>query len=390
MKLSPPSARSWPGPHGEVDSMNYLIDLRSDTVTLPPPEMREAIAFAELGDDVYGEDPTVNALESLAARMLGKEAAILVPSGTMANLLAIMGHCSHRKRLLVGDLSDIWRWEAGGASVLGGLVYHTLSTTANGELPIEDMEAALYGEEDSQCVPTGLICLEDTHCLCGGRVLSLEYLAQVYDFAQNHNLPVHLDGARIFNAAVAMGVSVSRITGFADSVSICLSKGLAAPVGSLIGGSRSFIAQTRKLRKMVGGGMRQAGVLAAAGIYALEQMVERLADDHANARHLAEGLSQISEIQIDPEPPQTNIVFWTLSDPKLSLKYFIYSLENAGVHVSELGKGRIRAVTHYGIGEEEIEFAVKAVRRALAQSRPAFFPPQVDAMSPASLGGSDD
>ncbi len=370
--------------------MNYLIDLRSDTVTLPPPEMREAIACAELGDDVYGEDPTVNALESLAARMLEKEAAILVPSGTMANLLAIMGHCSQRKRLLVGDLSDIWRWEAGGASVLGGLVYHPLSTAPNGELPIKDMEAALYGEEDSQCVPTGLICLEDTHCLTGGRVLSLEYLAQVYDFAQDHNLPVHLDGARVFNAAVAMGVSVSRITGFADSVSICLSKGLAAPVGSLIGGSRSFIAQTRKLRKMIGGGMRQAGVLAAAGIYALEQMVERLADDHANARHLAEGLSQISEIQIDPEPPQTNIVFWTLSDPKLSLKYFMYSLQNAGVHVSELGKGRIRAVTHYGIGEEDIEFAIKAVRRALVQSRPAFFPAQVEAMSSASLGGGDD
>jgi threonine aldolase len=367
--------------------MNYMIDLRSDTVTLPPPEMREAMTIAELGDDVYGEDPTVNALESLAARMLGKEASILVPSGTMANLLAIMVHCSHRKKLLVGDLSDIWKWEAGGASVLGGLVYHTLSTRANGELWVEDIRDALYGEEDSQCVPTGLICLEDTHCLCGGRVLSLEYLAQVYDFARDHDLPVHLDGARMFNAAVATDVSVSRIAGFADSVSICLSKGLAAPVGSLIAGRRSFIAQTRKLRKMIGGGMRQAGVLAAAGIYALEQMVERLADDHANARHLAAGLSQISGIQIDPEPPQTNIVFWTLSDPKLSLQYFIYALQNDGVQVSELGKGRIRAVTHYGIGEEEIEWAVKAVRRALARSQPAFFPAEVEAISSVSLGG---
>jgi threonine aldolase len=365
--------------------MNYMIDLRSDTVTLPPAEMREAIFRAELGDDVYSEDPTVNALESLAARMLGKEAAILVPSGTMANLLAIMGHCSQRKRLLVGDLSDIWRWEAGGASVLGGLVYHTLSTRANGELPVEAMEAAIYGEQDSQCVPAGLICLEDTHGLCGGRILSLEYLGHVHDFARDHDLPLHLDGARMFNAAVAMGVSISEIAQFADSVSICLSKGLAAPVGSLIGGRSSFIARVRRLRKMVGGGMRQAGVLAAAGIYALEHMVERLAEDHSNARRLADGLSHIPGIQTDPEPPQTNIVFWTLSDPTISLKYFMYALQNDGVHVGELGKGRIRAVTHYGIGEQDIEYAVKAVRRALARCQPVFVPTAAEAIPSAVL-----
>jgi threonine aldolase len=348
--------------------MSSTIDLRSDTVTLPPPEMREAIASAELGDDVYSEDPTVNELEWLTARKLGKEAAILTPSGTMANLLAIMGHCFLRKRLLVGDMSDIWRWEAGGASVLGGLVYHPLPTQANGEVSIEALETALWGEQDFQCVPTGLICLEDTHCLTGGRALSLDYLAQVCQFAQRRSLPIHLDGARIFNAAVAMGVDVREIAGTATSVSVCLSKGLAAPVGSLVAGTAEFVAKLRRLRKMIGGGMRQAGILAAAGIYALEHMIERLADDHANARCLAQGLRHIPGIEVDPEPPQTNIVFWKLA-PGSNLKSFICALEYQGVLVSELGKGRIRAVTHYGITREDCEFAVKAIRRVVEQSQ---------------------
>src|SRR5215469_4283382 len=266
--------------------MKPIIDLRSDTVTLPPLNMRKAIARAQLGDDVYGEDPTVNELERLAARILGKEAAIFVPSGTMANLLAIISHCRDKKRLLVGDQSDIWKWEAGGASVLGGLVYDPLPTLPNGEVPIEAMEAALYYEHDFQCVPAGLICLENTHCFSGGKVLSLDYLAQVFEFAQHRTLPVHLDGARIFNAAVATGMDVSQIASFADSVTVCLSKGLAAPVGSLLAGRSSFIHYARRWRKMLGGGMRQAGVLAAAGIYALQQMVHRLGEDHVNARHL--------------------------------------------------------------------------------------------------------
>src|ERR1700693_1940363 len=215
-------------------SMFPVIDLRSDTVTLPPPGMRQAIAAAELGDDVYGEDPTVNRLERIAADMLGKEASILVPSGTMANLLAILAHCSNRKKLLVGDLSDIWKWEAGGASTLGGVVYHPLATETNGEISIEHMKSALYNDDDFQCTPAGLICLENTHCLSGGRVLTLDYLSQVFEFAKQHGLPVHMDGARIFNAAVRLGIDVRRIGEFADTVAICLSKGLAAPVGSLL------------------------------------------------------------------------------------------------------------------------------------------------------------
>jgi threonine aldolase len=345
-----------------------FIDLRSDTVTLPPLNMRKAMVRAPLGDDVYGEDPTVNELESLATKVLGKEAAMFVPSGTMANLLAIMAHCGQKKRLLVGDQSDIWKWEAGGASVLGGLLYDPLPTLPNGEVPVEAMEAALYGEHDFQCVPAALVCLENTHCLCGGKALSLEYLADVREFSQRRFLTFHLDGSRIFNAAVATGVKARDIAGFADSVSICLSKGLAAPVGSVLAGRSSFIQHARRLRKMLGGGMRQAGVLAAAGIYALEHMVDRLGEDHAKARQLAEGLASIAGIEIDPEPPQTNIVFFTLANRDVSLRHFLYALENDGVRVSELGWRKIRAVTHVDITLEDIRFAVAAVRRALASA----------------------
>src|SRR5229473_1161169 len=229
-----------------------IVDLRSDTVTLPPAGMRQAIASAELGDDVYGEDPTVNRLEKLAAALLGKETSIFVPSGTMANLLAAMAHCGDRRRLLVGDQSDIWKWEAGGASILGGLVYQPIPTQANGELAVPDMEAVLFGQEDCQCVPAGLICLENTHCLSGGTVLSLEYLSEVSLFAKAHDLPVHLDGARVFNAATHLKVEACRIAQFADSVAICLSKGLAAPVGSLVAGEAGFVRRLRRLRKMIG------------------------------------------------------------------------------------------------------------------------------------------
>jgi threonine aldolase len=346
-----------------------IVDLRSDTVTLPPPGMRHAIASAELGDDVYGEDPTVNRLEKIASELLGKESAIFVSSGTMANLLAILAHCSERKRLLVGDQSDIWRWEAGGASVLGGMVYQPIRTQADGELAVRDMEAALYGQEDFQCVPAGLICLEDTHCLAGGTVLSLEYLRQVGEVAKAHDLPLHLDGARLFNAAARLGVEVRRIAQFSESVSICLSKGLAAPVGSLVAGEAGFVRKVRRLRKMIGGGMRQAGVLAAAGIYALEKMVERLHDDHANASRLAEGLSRIPGIEVTTPQPQTNIVFWQLADPMLEANDLIFELNRLGIRVMELGKGKIRAVTHYGVTEQEIDRALQAVPVALARCR---------------------
>lgn len=341
------------------------IDLRSDSVTLPPPGMREAMARAELGDDVYGEDPTINRLEELAADRLGKDAAIFVASGTMANLLALMAHCPRGRKALVGDRSDIWLWEAGGASVLGGLIYHAVPTRANGELALADLEASFQDETDPQCAIIGLLCLEDTHCLTGGRVLAREYLARVQAFARERGLPVHLDGSRLFNSAVAQGVAVCEIARYADSVSFCLSKGLCAPVGSMVAGDRDFIRAVRRLRKMLGGGLRQAGVLAAAGIYALEHMVERLAEDHVNARRLAAALAGVPGIRLDPEPPQTNISFWSLEDPDRPVAGFLRDLEAEGVRALELGRGRVRAVTHDGISAADVERAAEAVSRAL-------------------------
>jgi len=343
-----------------------MIDLRSDSVTLPPAAMREAMARAELGDDVYGEDPTVNRLEAMAAEALGMEAALLVPSGTMANLLALMAHCARGMKVLVGDLSDIWLWEAGGASVLGGLVYHPVPTQPGGELALADLERAIADPADSQCAVAGLITVEDTHCATGGSVLSLSYLAEVRSFAAARGLALHLDGSRLFNAAVALGVAPRAIARHADSVAFCLSKGLAAPIGSLLAGRGPFIAGARRLRKLAGGGMRQSGVIAAAGIFAMTEMVDRLAEDHVMARRLAAGLGRLPGLRLDPLPPQTNIVFWELSDPRLPVATFLAALGREGVRVLELGKGRIRAVTHYGIGAAEIDAAVAAVAGALA------------------------
>jgi threonine aldolase len=348
--------------------MKVRIDLRSDTVTLPPPAMREAIARAELGDDVYGEDPEVNRLETLSVTLLGMEAAVFVPSGTMANLLALMAHCQRGQRVLVGDQSDVWLWEAGGAAVLGGLVYHPLPTGPSGEVAVGDLDAALMDPGDPQCAPAGLICLEDTHCMSGGRPLALDYLAAVRAFADRHRLAIHLDGARLFNAAVAQGVAAAQITRHADSVMVSLSKGLCAPIGSVVAGRHGFAAAVRRLRKMVGGGMRQAGIAAAAGVYALEHMIDRLAEDHETARLLAAGLVSIPGIEIDPQPPATNIVIFRLAAPEIPVGRFIDELAALGVGVGELGRSRVRAVTHHGIGRQEIAAALAAVRAVMARS----------------------
>lgn len=345
------------------------IDLRSDTVTLPPSGMLEEIPRTALGDDVYGEDPTVNRLEEMAAERLGKEAALLVSSGTMGNLLAFLSHCERGRKILLGDQSDAWLWEAGGASALGGLVYHPLPTRAGGELSVEDLEAALVDPSNPQCAEPGVVCLENTHCMSGGHVLRGGYLAAVRRFADRTGIPLHLDGARIFNAAVALGIDVSRIAEPADSVMFCLSKGLAAPIGSLLAGSHGFVERARRWRKMLGGGMRQAGIVAAAGIYALERMVDRLAEDHRNARLLYEGLAGIEGIAPDPEPPETNIVFWQLAETGLSTAAFVDALGDRGVAVGELGRGRIRAVTHFGITQGDIELAVEAAREVVACRR---------------------
>ena len=291
-----------------------VIDMRSDTVTLPTPEMRRAIAEAPLGDDVYGEDPTINRLEALAADLTGKEAALLVVSGTMGNLCAILAHCGRGEEAIVGDESHIYHYEAGGPSTLGGVAFHVVPTTPGGTLPLAALTDAIRDEEDPHEAITRLICIENTHNRCGGVVLPIEYMQSVRQLAWARGLAVHLDGARLFNAAVALGVDAREITRHVDSVQFCLSKGLSAPVGSILAGDARLIGRARRVRKLVGGGMRQAGIIAAAGIVALEQMVDRLAEDHANARTLAEGLATFAQIEIDLAAVQSDIVIFKLRE----------------------------------------------------------------------------
>lgn len=343
-----------------------MIDLRSDTVTLPSPAMRAAMHCAELGDDVYGEDPTVNRLETLAAELLGKEAALLVVSGTMGNLTALLAHCTRGQRVILGSESHIYNYEAGGASALGGLVYHPILNAPDGTLAPTTLASALERVNDAHFTQPGLVCLENTHNRCGGVVLSPAYMATVAEQAHAAAVPVHLDGARIFNAAVALGVDVRTFTQHADSIQFCLSKGLAAPVGSLIVGTRTFIDRAHRFRKMLGGGMRQAGVLAAAGIVALTDMVPRLAEDHANARRFATEIATIPGIQLDPTTVQTDIVIFELVDPRFKSDQLLAALRDQGILLGGMGGRRIRAVTHYGITADDVQAAVAAVRTVLA------------------------
>lgn len=336
------------------------IDLRSDTVTLPTPAMRTAMARAEVGDDVYGEDPTINRLEELAAQRAGKSAAMFVPSGAMGNLCALLAHCNRGDEAIVGDQSHIYNYEAGGASVVGGVAFHVVPNQPDGTIALDHLRAAVRWLDDPHCAETRLICLENTHNSCGGTALSPEYLASVAAFARERNLLVHLDGARVFNAAVALGVDVTELTRHADSVMFCLSKGLSAPVGSVLCGDDAFIRRARRARKVLGGGMRQAGVIAAAGIVALETMIDRLAEDHANARMLAEGLAGFPSIAIEPARVQTNIVIFTLRNG-WSAETFVARLGERGVLMGDMGGGRIRAVTHYGIDAGDIADALAVV-----------------------------
>ncbi len=285
-----------------------MIDLRSDTVTLPTLEMREAIARAELGDDVYGEDPTVNRLEALAASMTGKEAALLVPSGTMGNLAAMLTHCARGTKVIVGSESHTNLYEAGGASALGGIVLTSVANTEAGELEIDALARELATSDDAHFAQPSLVVLENTHNRCGGAPVKLSHMAAVSEATHRRKLPMHLDGARIFNAAVALETTANDIASFADTVSLCLSKGLSCPVGSLLCGSREFIARAHRTRKVLGGGMRQAGIIAAAGIVALTTMVDRLAEDHQNARALAQGFALVAGLNVRPVANRTNMV----------------------------------------------------------------------------------
>ncbi|GMQ90547.1 MAG: low-specificity L-threonine aldolase [Gammaproteobacteria bacterium] len=288
------------------------IDLRSDTVTRPTPAMRAAMAAAEVGDDVYGEDPTVNRLEALAAQTIGTEAAVFAPSGTQANLLGLLSHCDRGDEYIVGQQAHTYKFEGGGAAVLGSIQPQPLEYESDGSLSLQRVAQAIK-PDDPHFARTRLLCLENTQA---GKVLALDYLEQAAQFAGEHGLDLHLDGARIFNAAVKLDVPARTITQHFDSVSVCLSKGLGAPVGSVLCGNTELIKKARRWRKVLGGGMRQAGILAAAGIIALSEHVDRLANDHTNARSLAEGLADIDELAVDPRSVQTNMVFVTLDQER--------------------------------------------------------------------------
>ncbi len=342
------------------DSELPRIDLRSDTVTRPTPAMRQAMFEAEVGDDVFGEDPTIAKLEGTAAERLGKDAALFVSSGTMANLVSLLTHTTAGDELLVGDRAHIVRSEAGGVSRLGGVLATTLPNQTDGGFDPE-LVAAAVRPDDMHQPRTTLLALENTHNFCGGAVVSLERTQEIADIAHEQGLRVHLDGARIFNAAVASGHPAAELAASADSVTFCLSKGLGAPVGSLICGEEEFIHQARRTRKLVGGGMRQAGILAAAGLVALDEMVDRLTDDHANARQLARGLAELG-FNINPEDVQTNIVIVQLdasSDPAPSPKLQA-ALKQIGVLVTTPDRTKIRLVTHADVSTVD---CVEALRR---------------------------
>ncbi len=342
-----------------------FIDLRSDTVTLPTPAMRQAMAMAELGDDVYGEDPTVNRLQALAASMVGKEAGLFVPSGTMSNLTAVLAHCERGDEVILGSKSHTFLFEGGGISALGGVHSCQVPNQPDGTLDLLDIQNAIRPDDVHHPI-TRLICLENTHNRCGGVTLSPEYTRQVGQLARQHDLQLHLDGARLFNAAVAQDVSAQELAEPADSVSICLSKGLSAPVGSVLCGSKPFIQRALRIRKQLGGGMRQAGILAAAGIVALETMVERLAQDHLRARRLAEALRKLPGLQTDPESPSTNMVFLNLEENvPLNTRELANRLAERGIKVGVVGSRRFRLVTHYGIEDGDIERAIAAFGEVL-------------------------
>jgi threonine aldolase len=344
-----------------------LIDLRSDTVTLPTPAMREAMARAEVGDDVYGEDPTVNRLEQMAAEIIGTEAAMLVPSGTMGNLAAILTHCARGTKALLGAQAHTYVYEAGGAAALGGVVMTPLRNTDRGELDLDELRDELERPPDAHFALPSLIALENTHNLCGGVPVELSHMAAVADLAHTSNLPVHLDGARIFNAAIALETTVKKIAETADSVSFCLSKGLGCPVGSLLCGGHEFIRRARRMRKMLGGGMRQAGVIAAAGIIAFESLIDRLVEDHLNARALAEGLGLVAGLNVRPVKRRTNMVVFEIDGGAALATKFAAAMKERGVLAHARGPSSFRAVTHHGISRRDIDRAVAAAAEAAGE-----------------------
>jgi threonine aldolase len=343
----------------------HTIDLRSDTVTRPTPSMRRAMAEALVGDDVYGEDPTVNQLEARVAALLGKEAALFVPSGTMGNLLAVLSHCGRGDEMILGDKAHIFLYERGGSAALGGVHPRTLPNQPDGTLDLDQVADAVRDENDHYPV-SRLLALENTHNRCGGRVLRPGYVDAAGALAHSRGLQLHVDGARLWNAAVALNEAPARLVAAADSVSVCFSKGLAAPVGSALVGSHTFIREARRMRKQVGGGMRQAGILAAACLVALDEMLDRLADDHDNARLLARGLATMDGVILDAESVETNIVYFDLDPAQQSAPDLSAALARRGVLMNPTGSRRLRAVTHCEISATEIESVLSVIEELLS------------------------
>jgi threonine aldolase len=341
-----------------------IIDLRSDTITLPTDEMRQAMYEAELGDDVHREDPTVNRLEELAARMMGKEAALFTPSGTMSNLIGVLVNTRPGDEIIVGSEAHILWYEVGGAAALGGVVIRTVPNEPDSRLDPDSVVQTIRAG-NVHFPPTTLLCLENTHNRCGGAVLTAEYTLEIAQLAHQNGLQVHLDGARIFNAAVALGVPASKLTEPVDTVAFCLSKGLSAPVGSLFCGTKEAVVRALKWRKMLGGGMRQAGVIAAAGIVALQKMVSRLAEDHANARRFAEGLAHIPGFTVNLERVQTSIV--NIEFPP-TVSDFVAKAGALGVRFSPRGGRRVRAVTNRMVNAEDIDEALVRLERLVKEA----------------------
>lgn len=347
--------------------MSDVIDLRSDTVTEPTKEMRQAMADASVGDDGYGEDVTVNRLESLAADMLGKECALFVPSGTMGNLIAVMTHTRHGDEVILDAKSHIYEYELGGMSAIAGTSPRPVPFE-NGRLAPEVLRAAIRVPY-MLFPPTTLLCLENTHNQAGGIVVTPEQTAEVAAVAREYDLKIHLDGARIFNASAALGVDVRELTRSVDSVMFCFSKGLSAPVGSALAGGKEFIEEARRIRRMLGGGMRQVGVLAAAALVSLESVVGRLGDDHANARLLAEGLVAIDNAMLDPGNVQTNIVNCDVSSLGHDSDSFIQVLQSHGIRVGPRRPKSVRMVTHRQITPAHIHRTLEVISRVASDRR---------------------
>ena len=339
------------------------VDLRSDTVTHPSPEMRKAMYDAEVGDDVYGDDPTVNRLQERAAELLGKEAGLFVSSGTQGNLVSMLAHAQRGDEILVGDQCHIMNNEAGGSMVLGSIVLYPIKTDEFGFLEPDFIKDAVK-PRDYHKPPTRLLAIENTHNASSGRALNPEQMKAMADAGHEKNLSVHLDGARIFNAAVALDVPAADLTEHVDSATFCLSKGLSCPIGSIVVGSEEFIQEADRWRKMLGSGMRQVGIVAAAGLIALDSMVERMQEDHDSARYIATRMAEMKGISVDPEHIQTNIIRFRV--PPHTGNQIASRLKEEGVYING-GDSDLRIVTHYGVTNEDYEFAISALDRVMRE-----------------------